>query len=264
MAVFRVEKTKDFTLMSNHHLKNRKLTLKAKGLLSLMLSLPDSWDYTLKGLASICSEGIDAVRTAVKELEQEGYIERNQIRNEKGRIQDLEYIIYERPRMLYPDSEEPELENPILEKPMLENPTQLNTKGLKTNQRKDPSIYPSEVTWEREDTSEIRKRIQYDRLIQKYEEKGIQELVDLIDEIQEACRCNAEIRIGEHRFPSGFVRKRFQALEYDHICYVMECLSQARGRINNIKSYLLVTMFNAAGTIQQYYDAEVRHDFRAL
>ena len=75
MAVFRVEKTKDFTLMSNHHLKNRKLTLKAKGLLSLMLSLPDSWDYTLKGLASICSEGIDAVRTAVKELEQEGYID---------------------------------------------------------------------------------------------------------------------------------------------------------------------------------------------
>ena len=94
MAVFRVEKTKDFTLMSNHHLKNKKLTLKAKGLLSLMLSLPDSWDYTLKGLASICSEGIDAIRTAVKELEQEGYIERNQIRNEKGRIQDLEYIIY--------------------------------------------------------------------------------------------------------------------------------------------------------------------------
>ena len=73
MAVFRVEKTKDFTLMSNHHLKNRKLTLKAKGLLSLMLSLPDSWDYTLKGLASICSEGIDAVRTAVKELEQDVY-----------------------------------------------------------------------------------------------------------------------------------------------------------------------------------------------
>ena len=247
--------------MSNHHLKNRNLTLKAKGLLSLMLSLPDSWDYTLKGLAAICREGVDAVRTAVKELEQEGYIRRNQIRNEKGRIQDLEYIIYERPRMQYPDSEEPELENPIPEEAMPENPTQLSTKELKTNQRKDPSIDPSEGNWEREETGAIRTRIQYERLIQEYEEKGIQELVELIHEVQEACRCNGEMRIGEHRLPCGLVRKRFQALRYEHICYVMECLKKTQGKIFNIKSYLLATLFNAAGTIQQYYDAEVRHDF---
>ena len=74
MAVFRVEKTKDFTVMSNHHLKNRKLTLKAKGLLSVMLSLPEEWDYTLKGLACICKEGVDAIRMAVKELENAGYM----------------------------------------------------------------------------------------------------------------------------------------------------------------------------------------------
>ena len=73
MAVFRVEKTKDFTVMSNHHLRNVSLSLKAKGLLSLMLSLPDDWDYTTKGLAHICKDGVDSISSAIKELEKQGY-----------------------------------------------------------------------------------------------------------------------------------------------------------------------------------------------
>lgn len=73
MAVFRIEKTRDFTVMSNHHLKNRNLTLKAKGLLSMILSLPDDWHYTTRGLASICKEGVDSISGAIKELEQAGY-----------------------------------------------------------------------------------------------------------------------------------------------------------------------------------------------
>ena len=77
MAVFRVEKTKDYTIMSNHHLKDRRLSLKAKGLLSMMLSLPKEWDYTLKGLARISREGVDAIREAVRELEQAGYVVRS-------------------------------------------------------------------------------------------------------------------------------------------------------------------------------------------
>ena len=82
MSVFRIEKTKDFTIMSNHHLRNRNLTLKAKGLMSLMLSLPEEWDYTLKGLSLISKEGVDAIRVAVLELEQQGYVVRERIRNE--------------------------------------------------------------------------------------------------------------------------------------------------------------------------------------
>ena len=77
MAVFRVEKTKDFTVMSNHHLRNAKLSLKAKGLLSLMLSLPEDWDYTTKGLACICKDGVDSITTALKELEQHGYLQKD-------------------------------------------------------------------------------------------------------------------------------------------------------------------------------------------
>ena len=97
MAVFRVEKTKDYTIRSNHHLKDRRLSLKAKGLLSMMLSLPKEWDYTLKGLARISREGVDAIREAVRELEQAGYVVRSRTRNPKGQLANAEYVIYEHP-----------------------------------------------------------------------------------------------------------------------------------------------------------------------
>ena len=97
MAVFRVERNKGYTVMSNHHLRNKELTLKAKGLLSQMLSLPEDWDYTLVGLSQINQEKIDAIRKAIKELERAGYIVRSRERDEKGRLWGVDYVIYEQP-----------------------------------------------------------------------------------------------------------------------------------------------------------------------
>ena len=159
MAVFRVEKTRDYTVMANHHLKNRALTLKAKGLLSLMLSLPEDWDYTLKGLSLISVEGIDAIREAVRELECAGYIIRSRERNGKGQLKGTEYVIYEKPHSSEappggekPAQENPTLDNPTQEKPILgspalaepiqENPTQLNTKGLNTYPENTQTVNP--------------------------------------------------------------------------------------------------------------------------
>ena len=93
MAVFRVERNSGYTVMSNHHLRNKELTLKAKGLLSQMLSLPEDWDYTLAGLSHINRESIDAIRTAVWELEKAGYILRQQGRDEKGKMTAIEYTM---------------------------------------------------------------------------------------------------------------------------------------------------------------------------
>lgn len=104
MAVFRVEKTKDFTVMSNHHLRNVSLSLKAKGLLSLMLSLPDNWDYTTKGLAHICKDGVDSISSAIKELEKQGYLTRQRLRDAHGRLGDIEYVIHEKP--VLPDEQD--------------------------------------------------------------------------------------------------------------------------------------------------------------
>ena len=134
MAVFRVERNTGYTVMSNHHLRNKELSLKAKGLLSQMLSLPEDWDYTLAGLSYINREKIDAIREAVRELERAGYIQRSRERDEKGRLRGTDYIIYEQPPNLdLPTLENPTLENPTQEKPTLENPMQLNKDIQKTD-----------------------------------------------------------------------------------------------------------------------------------
>jgi len=145
MAVFRVEKTRDYTVMANHHLRNKTLTLKAKGLLSLMLSLPEDWDYTLKGLSYISVESIDAIREAVKQLERTGYIVRSRQRNKKGQFEGADYVIYELPRLSQepPVPEAPALANPTLGSPLQvhpalgppvqDKPMQLNTNVSSTN-----------------------------------------------------------------------------------------------------------------------------------
>ena len=130
MAVFRVERNRGYTVMSNHHLRNRDLTLKAKGLLSQMLSLPDNWDYTLAGLSRINRESIDAIRTAVWELEKAGYITRRQGRDEKGKMAAIEYTIYEQPQLENPILENPTTDSPMLENPMTDNPTSENPTQL--------------------------------------------------------------------------------------------------------------------------------------
>ena len=133
MAVFRIEKTRDYTVMSNHHLRNSGLSLKSKGLLSMMLSLPEDWNYTTRGLAKICKEGTDSIGSALKELERAGYIVRNRLRDSKGKIVDVEYVIYETPHPPdtgqpcedEPDTACPDTENPDMDNPCLENRPQL-------------------------------------------------------------------------------------------------------------------------------------------
>ena len=144
MAVFRVEKNSGYTVMSNHHLRNRALSLKAKGLLSQMLSLPEDWDYTLQGLARINRESIDAIRQAIRELEQAGYIQRSRERDEKGRLRGADYVIFELPQpvpaSVSPTLENPTLENPTQENPTLENPMQLNKDKLITEKQKKEGL----------------------------------------------------------------------------------------------------------------------------
>lgn len=137
MAVFRVEKNRNYTTMSNYHLRDRNLSLKAKGLLSMCLSLTDTWDYSINGLTAISKEGRDAVLTAVRELEQAGYIVRTRTRDDQGRLRGAEYTIYEVPRR--PDTPEPALDSPMQEKPTQENPSlgrpvQENPAQLSNNQ----------------------------------------------------------------------------------------------------------------------------------
>lgn len=134
MAVFRIEKTCDYTVMSNHHLQNVELSMKSKGLLSMMLSLLEDWNYTTRGLTKICKEGTDSIGSALKELEPAGYIVRNRLRDNKGKIVGVEYVIYETPHPPdtdqlcenEPDTACPDTGNPDMDNSCLENRPQLN------------------------------------------------------------------------------------------------------------------------------------------
>ncbi len=160
MAVFRIEKNRNYTVMSNYHLRDMSISLKAKGLLSQMLSLPEGWDYTLSGLAHINREKIDAIREAIKELEQAGYIVRSRERDAQGRLRGADYVIYEQPQHSsdeeqqtdeqtptsdLPTLENPILDNPTLENPTLENPTQLN-KDISSKEKTNTDVSITEIS----------------------------------------------------------------------------------------------------------------------
>nr|WP_319487758.1 DUF6017 domain-containing protein [uncultured Caproiciproducens sp.] len=279
MAVFRVEKTGDYTVMSNHHLKNRKLSLRAKGLLSLMLSLPEDWDYTLKGLACINREGVDAIRMAIKELEAEGYIVRSRVRNEKGQLADTEYVIHEKPISVLPTLEKPMLDNPMqvkptLEKPTLENPMQLNTKKLNTDlssikasnpiQSNPNDMEPAADRNGMEQRSMYREiileNIEYEHFIQnnRFDIDKLNEVVDLM--VDTVCTSRKIIRIAGDDYPAEVVKSKFLKLDSGHIDYVFECMKNNTTYVRNIKKYMLAVLFNAPSTIDSYYSALVNHD----
>ena len=276
--------------MSNHHLRNHALSLKAKGLLSQMLSLPEDWDYTLQGLAQINKESIDAIREAVRELERAGYIKRSRERDERGCLRGTVYTIYEQPhaepKPEEPAQEKPALDNPILEKPMLEkptleNPTQLNTESTKKRKRQSkdlsitdsipfPSGFPESPTQKRTETKEsfescrelILENIDYDVLANDphVDREQLDEIVDLVQET--VCSTRSRIRAGND-YPAGVVRSKLLKLNSEHIRFVMDCLKQNTTRIRNIRQYLLTALFNAPSTMNSYYTALVAHDMAA-
>lgn len=284
VAVFRIERNRDYTVMSNHHLRDTELSLKSKGLLSMMLSLPEEWNYTTRGLAAICKEGVDCIGSALRELEQAGYIVRSRIRDSKGKIVDVEYIIYETPHKPQPQSAPPEperpgAENPDMDTPCPEMPAQLNKDREKKDiSKKDlentdeiypiPSYRPSQETRMGTDGMEIRERyrdillenIDYDVLIQnpQIDQEQLNEIVEIL--VDTVCTSRKTIRIASDDFPAEVVRSRFLKLTGSHIQYVLACMKENTTRIRNIKKYLLAALYNANVTMGSYYSALVQHD----
>ncbi len=273
MAVFRVEKTKDFTIMSNYHLRDKSLSLKAKGLLSQMLSLPEEWDYTLAGLACINKESKDAIRSAVNELEQAGYITRRQTTTEGGRFGCNEYLIRERPVLPSPLSENPTTASTPTELPVSENPTQLNTHPSKTEKEKtelsNTDSFPLKKNTNRSEVTAaemeayrkmISGNISYDLLCQEYphQREQLEEILEIL--VETVCTTRQTVRVAGNNFPTEVVKGRLMKLTAEHIRFVLGCLSRNTTKIRNIRQYLLTTLYNAPTTIDNYYAAMVSHD----
>ena len=300
MAVFRVERNKGYTVMSNHHLRNKELSLKAKGLLSQMLSLPEDWDYTLAGLSFINREKIDAIREAVKELERAGYIVRSRERDEKGRLRGTDYVIFEQPQtppvsdlptLENPTLDNPTLEKPTQEKPTLENPTQLNKDIQKTNLPKkeksnidlsstdsipihslNPLPYDGEAAEpperKRKEATDaysvyeeiIKDNIEYDHFV-RYGQVDKDRLDEIVSIILETvCSKRKTIRIAGDDYPAELVKAQFMKLNSSHLEFVFDCMKENTTKIRNIKQYLKAVLFNAPNTIDSYYTALVNHD----
>ena len=284
MAVFRIERTRDYTVMSNHHLRNANLSLKAKGLLSMMLSLPEDWNYTTRGLAKICKEGVDAIGAALRELEAAGYIVRHKLRDRQGRISDTEYVIYEQPQLRKPDTDSPDTENPYMDKPDTEKPAELNieksnteksiTYGSSTDSipfRETAAAGPPErkgrdamsVTEIENYRELILENIEYDCLKQRYPLylDDLNEIVELL--VETVCARRKTTRISGADFPHEIVRSRFLKLDSSHIEFVMDCLQKNTTQVRNMKQYLLAVLFNAPTTMNNHYTSLVNHDMHA-
>ena len=284
MAVFRIERTRDYTVMSNHHLRNANLSLKAKGLLSMMLSLPEDWNYTTRGLAKICKEGVDAIGAALRELEAAGYIVRHKLRDSQGRISDTEYVIYEQPQLRKPDTDSPDTENPDMVKPDTEKPAELNieksnteksiTYGSSTDSipfRETAAAEPPErkgrdamsVTEIENYRELILENIEYDCLKQRYPLylDDLNEIVELL--VETVCAKRKTTRISGADFPHEIVRSRFLKLDSSHIEFVMDCLQKNTTQVHNIKQYLLAVLFNAPTTMNNHFTSLVNHDMHA-
>ena len=266
--------TGGFTTMLNHHLRNRNLSLKAVGLLSKMLSLPPDWDYSIRGLAMLNTDGIDGIRTAMKELEDEGYVVRVQSRDERGRMSRNKYTVYalpqkEKPSPDLPSSENPTTVKPPPDEPMTEKPTQINTNQVIPKKRNDSlskyqSINPDGMDRmdERSEYEEIiKENLDYDILCQdpKFDKDRFREIMDIM--LDAVCSTAPTIRINGEDMPQQVVKSRFLKLNSSHIEYVLEAMSKNPSDIRNIRAYLLTALYNASLTIDNYYSALVNHDF---
>ena len=295
MAVFRIDKTKNYTVMANYHLRDTSLSLKAKGLLSLMLSLPEGWDYTTKGLACICKDGVDSICSTVKELENAGYVQRRRLRNELGHLTEVEYTILEKP--VRPASTEnlpnagkaPKRENPVLEKPVLgnpvldipeqafpeqeepeqENPAQLNIQELITEKSntdlssKDsflPSAEAVPLTDGKKEREKIRAQIEYDIMRERYGREQIDELVEIM--LEASMNRSPTIHIGrEAEYATAYVQDRFSKINAMHIERVCDGIRDNRTQVRNTKAYLLAALFNAVSTLDSYYTMQANYDY---
>lgn len=284
-TVFRVFKTEKFSVISNYHLFDKRLTHKATNLLTTMLALSPVWDYTLKGLASLKKDGIDGVRSGIRELEKLGYLTRRQLRNEKGQLAHNEYLVYETPELNpnFAKSEEncqelPSLENPItdkkinspsLENPSTENPRQLNTKLLNTkyinqsyqdnnnininNTYRCDEMDSIDKIDRKEIKAELKKQLNYENLISRNEadKKQINSIINILADVMSSR--SQSIRIGGENKPLEEVIQRFKQLTDKHIAYVLECLNKNADKPRNIRAYLLTSLFNAPSTMDCYY-----------
>ena len=295
MPVFRVDKSRDFTVVANCVFKDRSLSAKAKGILVEMLSLPESWDYTLKGLTTLFSDGIDSIRQGINELEKHGYIVRERKRDARGRLGGMEYVIYETPHIVReedqtsqsvenftPESPEPTTENPTQDSSAEEMPTvykeinkynknksmtfEINKNSFLPEVSEDlEECAPVENSGRKElsDTSrareEIKKQIEYDVMVQRCQSSQLDELVEIMLEVRMNLSPTTRFSRDEV-YPTVYVQDRYSRLHAEHIEQVLDGIRENTSKVMHTKAYLMKCLFNAPETLESKVIMDVNHD----
>ena len=230
MSTFRVNKNVNYTVMSNHHLQDKRLSLKAKGLLSYMLSLPDDWDYSLKGLTVGCKDGLDSVRTAVLELEEHGYIRRQKVRNAKGQIIDYDYQVYE---------------SPVEDAPAVPGK---EGEPSDTSASKSPKscMKPCSLPF-----------LDFPNLAEPNLEKATQQNTNKQNTKRQSTNLSGQTQyVGKQPQTTKAIRLRLDKLTSQHVEYIFDVMSNTTQPIKNIMAYLRTTILNAPTTMEHYYQAQ--------
>ena len=278
MAYCEVEKVDGYTIMANYHLRDKRLSLKAKGLLSMIFSLPPDWDMSVEGLAYISLECSETIGKILKELEKAGYITRSRERRPDGTLGGTNYYISQKPKngediAFSPKPKKPILDNPTLGKPIEDFSGQLNKdQSKKEKSKKDlskkQSINPADAGADAigldkiEEMRElIRENIEYDITAQQGDKEQLDEIVEIMVECLTTTK--PTVTIGKEEISAEVVKSRFLKINSEHIEYILWSLHRNTSKIRNIKAYLKTVIYNAPTTIINFYAAEVNHDMHS-
>lgn len=297
MPVCKVDKRNGFTIMSNGLLRDKRISMKSRGLLAYILSLPEDWDYTIAGLSSASGMGKKALASGLTELEQAGYLERHMLRAEDGTFLDVEYLFHEEPKAplnasadAFPAESAPEGEligrdQPQLMQKKSDLPSTAKhdkSKGSSQKSKESCGFYPfphfrqtdngetvlykdnnKEQRTDKRNLSicraEIKEQIGYETLAEQYGRDRVDGVIDLITEIYTASR--QSMTIGRNQFQTALVQARFAKLSREHIEYVFDCIDAQKQRIHNMKAYLMAALFNAPAVMEEDFNNRVRVDY---
>lgn len=273
MAVIKVVKNSNYTVMSNYHLRDMNLSNKTRGLLATMLSLPPNWNFTIEGLSAICKDGIDGIRTQLKELEEYGYLVRSRQRNEKGQLKGADFFIYEEPQKNEPIGEKPILENPILDFPMQAKPTQadpiqenttqinkeiINTEKQNTDSTNYPSINLDGLSESRRACEEkLKEKLDFEILVESgWDENRLTEVIRIMADT--LCSTKPFFVINGNKVPRNDVIDRMLTVDENHISYVFDVVDETKPEMHNPKAYYLSALYNAPMTMDSYITAKLK------
>lgn len=272
-----IKKEKGFVQVANSILSNPDISLKAKAVLSIMLSLPDNWDFSIEGISGKCKESKDCIAKAINELIAAGYVKRTKTRGADGRITKWDYEVFEEPYQETKDKEKPKQENPEVDNPPMDIPEKENEDTYNTiinkkennnilfsNIQSNPIPYKRKLSFNMSEIElkryNIEENIDYDILTERFPNRKaiIDEIVSLMVEV--LCSKREFITIASDTHPIEQVKKRFESIDSEHIEYILECMDKNTSDIRNIKQYLLSVIYNAPQTMDNYYTAAVKHD----